>query len=85
MGVPGASVVEKIKVLVAKIEQHSTLTGSIGRSASTVSIVPTIMVATGIVEDCEESNNLLHSATPGGDKQAIALDSPPMCWSVDRI
>src|SRR5262245_45752820 len=69
MGVPCASVVEKLEVRVAQLEQHTTQPGGIGCAPCAVGIVPTIMLSSRIMEDREQAHDLLDGSTPFGDQQ----------------
>lgn len=83
--VPCAGVVQKLEVLVSEIEQYAALTGGVGSPASTMGVVPAIMVSPRIVKHREQTNDFLNRTALGSDEQAVALDSAPMRGSVDRI
>src|SRR5262245_45067346 len=56
MGVPCASVVEKLEARVAQLEQHTTQPGSVSCPTCAVSIVPTIVLSSRIMENGEQAH-----------------------------
>ncbi len=65
-------------MLVADVEECPAETRCIGRSSSTVLVVPAVMLPTRIVKHGEQPDNLLDRSTPSRNEQTVTLDATPM-------
>lgn len=78
VSVPFAGVIQQLELLIPELEKRTTQTSGIGRSPGPMTLIPAIVLAPGIVEDCEEAHHMLDGAAALRDKHAIPLDSAPM-------
>lgn len=85
VGVPDASVLEKLKAVVRKVVSCASKGRGILRASCSVSVVPSIVLAAAVVEESEKPNHGDVGPCTCGEQESIALDTAPMVRTMNGI